>query len=202
VTTGNNGDTAIEETLRLAGEEKLLEVAAEPWTRQALAMMVQRPTSPREVAKEVERPVEDVRQHLDELRRTGLITLVETRGSEEAPEPFFQGPYVPFSDREEYEELDPELKRLQLQLIIRLLNGDLDEAMAAETLDAWPDFHLCRIPLRLDRQGWEELREVYDAAFLRAMQIKEEAAKRVEHSGDEGVRGTAATLLFEMPELE
>jgi predicted transcriptional regulator len=202
VTTGNDGDTAIEETLRLAGEEKLLEMAAEPLTRQVLSMTVKRPVSPREIAAEVERPVEEVRQHLEELRRAGLINLEETRGADEAPEPFFHGPYVPFLDREEWEELDPEMKRLHLRLIIRLLNGDLEEAMSAGTLTAWPDFHLCRIPLRMDRQGWDELGEVYDAAFLRAMQIKEEAAKRVDQSGGEGVRGTAATLLFEMPELE
>jgi hypothetical protein len=195
------GNLSVDEGPALPDPEELLG-SADRLTAQALRMMVARPVQPQEIAEHVGEPVEKVRKRLSELRAAGLIVAVETENVGGDREPFYRGPYVPLLDKEEWGELTPEERRAHLVMIIRLLTADLERAMEAETLDAWPDFHLCRIPFRVDRQGLRELRQTFDHAFLEAMRIKEEALKRLREGEERGVPGTAGLVMFESPEVE
>jgi DNA-binding transcriptional ArsR family regulator len=179
----------------LAGLEDSLTVGA-------IELMVKRPVSPREVATALERPLEEVRRHLDRLRSTGLITVVDAVELDGTSEPFYRGPFIPFHDSEEWAELDEDRKQAHLSLLVRSLKAELDEAIEGETLGSWPDFHLSRRPFLIDEQGLDELCEVFDTALYEMVPIIEAAEKRQRERGGESIRGSAALMLFKLPDLD
>jgi DNA-binding transcriptional ArsR family regulator len=202
LTRSNSDSPGVSAGLRLPDEEEFAEAASHPIAAQALKMMRQRPTTASEVAAALGEPLEEVARHLADLRRNGLISITATREVEGRSEPLYHGPFVPFLDKEEWGELDPTERRFQLQQIVNLLMHDIDAALEAQTLDAWPDFHLCRVPLQMDEQGWQEVRALFDEALLSSVRISEEAAERLRRSGEQGKRGTGGTVLFELPDAE
>lgn len=203
MTARDSGNPDAPADLRLPDEEEFAGAVAHPVTAQALKMMMmRRPVTATEVAEAMGEPLEEVSRHLADLRRDGFIATGGTKMVDGRSEPLYEGPFAPFLDREEWAELSPGEQRFQLRQIANLLIGDIDAALDAETLDAWPDFHLCRMPFRMDEQGWQEVRDLFDEALLSSVRIREEAAKRLERSGEQGKRGTAGTVLFELPDLD
>jgi DNA-binding transcriptional ArsR family regulator len=202
MTLRDSGDPSPAADPQVPDEEEFASAASHPIAARALEMMTRRPTTAREVAKALDQPLEAVVSHLDDLRRGGLIVAAGAREVDGHSEPLYEGPFVPFLDKEELAELDPTERRFQLTQIIRLLMGDLEVALNEETLDAWPDFHLCRMPFHMDERGWREVGEVYEDALLKAIRIREEATERLQRDGEEGKRGTVAQALFELPSAE
>jgi hypothetical protein len=202
ITPSRSGSAEDEPNLGLPEEDDLASAAADPLTSRAFAMMQKHPISAKDLSEDVGEPTEEVAGHLLDLRRSGLIQVAEHREVDGRSEPFYQGPYIPLLDKEEREELEPEQKQFHLEQIIELLKRDLQLALEEETLDAWPDFQLCRIPFRMDPQGWEELRVVYEDALASAMRIRREATKRLRQDGSKGKRGVAAQALFELPDFD
>lgn len=200
MTLRDRGNPVAAADLRLPDEEEFASAAANPVAAQALKMMQRRPTTAAEVAEAVGEPLEEVSRHLAELRQRGLIAVGGACEVEGRSETIYEGPFVPFLDREEWVELDPEDKRFQLIQVIRLMMSDLEEGLETGTLAAWPDFHLCRMPFWMDQQGWDELQALYANALLEGVRIKEEAAKRLQRGGEQGKRGSVAHWLFELPD--
>ena len=203
MTLRDSGNPEVPTDLRLPDEEEFAGAASHPITAKALQMMMtRRPITASEVAEAMGKPLAEVSRHLAGLRRDGFISVGETKEVEGRAEPLYEGPFAPFLDKEEWAELSPGEQRFQLRQIANLLLGDIDAALEAETLDAWPDFHFCRMPFRMDERGWEEVREIYDAALMKAVQIREEAAERLRREGEAGRRGTLGQALFELPSAE
>lgn len=188
--------------LRLPDEDEFASATSHPIAAQALKMMLRRPTTASEVAAAMGEPVEEVSRQLADLRRRGLISTDATREVEGRTEPVYEGPFAPFLDREEWEELSSSEQGFQLRQVVNLLMKDIETGLETNTLDAWPHFHLCRMPFRMDEQGWEEIRALFDNALLNSIRIREEATERLQRSGKESRRGTAATLLFELPDAD
>lgn len=178
----------------------LEEAAAHPLKARALEIMVERPISARELSEEVGVPQEEATQLLNELRSAGLIAVEGKREGVSGSEDIYRGPYAPFYDKEEYLELDEDHRQQEMALVIRLLKADLDLAFEAGTLDAHPDFHLCRVPFHADEEGWQELRRIWDHALLESVRVQHEIRQRLKASGQEGSPGIVASLLFDLPE--
>jgi hypothetical protein len=179
---------------------ELLGSDADPLAAEAFSLMDGGPISPRELAEATDKPFEEIARYLDDLRRLGLVQLMETREVDGRKEPFYDGPYAPFLDPQEWEEVDEDLQRLYISRIVGQLKKDLHRGMEAETIQSRSDFHLCRIPFKVDEQGWTELRTLFDATLGDAVRISREASKRLQADGGEGIRGSAALTLFELPE--
>jgi DNA-binding transcriptional ArsR family regulator len=178
----------------------LLGSDADPLATRAFAMMTGGPITPRQLADAAGKPLAEIARYLDELRQAGLVQLMETREVDGRQEPFYDGPYAPFLDPQEWEEVDADLQRLYISRIVSQLVKDLNRGMTAETIQSRPDFHLCRVPFRLDEQGWTEMRTLFDETLVDAVRISQEAAKRLQEDGQEPIRGSAALTLFELPE--
>jgi hypothetical protein len=202
MTLRDSGNPGVADSLRLPDEEEFESAASDPINARALEMMMRRPTTARDVAEAVDEPLDEVAKRLDDMRRSGLIISVGAREADGRSETVYEGPFIPLLDKQERAELDPAGKGFHLTEIIRLLTVDLNEALEAGTLDAWPDFHLCRMPFHMDEQGWKEMGAIYEEALLKAMRIREEATERLQRNGEEGKRGTLGQALFELPSAD
>jgi hypothetical protein len=94
-----------------------------------------------------------------------------------------------------------EISRSTLQMLIARADG----AIYQGTFDKRPDRHLSWVPMELDEQGWEELRDLQAETLERAQGIKAAASAR-QYERDENVEmptftATFGALAFESPRV-
>lgn len=168
-----------------------------------LSLMIEESAaSPKELAERVEAPIGNVSYHVRELHKAGLIELVETRKRRGATQHFYRAVHIPFLDLEDWRKLDDDERRFVSAVVLHLLLADVGLALKAGTIDARLDRHLCRFDLRMDEQGWIELRELFDETVYGTLEIRRRAAERLRRSAEKGTRGSAAVLSFVVPELD
>jgi DNA-binding transcriptional ArsR family regulator len=171
--------------------------AAHPVRAKALAMMSERPTSPKEIAAAVGKPIGNVAYHIRELMEAGMVMLVEEKKRGGATEHFYLATTI---DDETSGRLDPGHRALLASQGLHLIIADASQAVESGTLYSRPDTQMARIPLRVDEEGWREIRDLYVAALDAALAAAARSAARLEEQGDEGLRALAVAMLFEMPE--
>lgn len=169
--------------------------AAHPIRAKALSMMAERPTSPKEIAAAVGKPIGNVTYHIDELVKAGTVMLVDEKKRGGATEHFYLATTV---DDETSSRLDPRQREVLARTGLHLIIADAARAMEAGTLSSRADTQLARIPLRLDEEGWREIRDLYVATLDAALAAASRSAKRLDEDGGDGFRAVAVAMLFEM----
>jgi DNA-binding transcriptional ArsR family regulator len=168
--------------------------AAHPVRAKALSMMAERPTSPKEIAAAVGKPIGNVTYHIRELEKAGMATLVEEKKRGGATEHFYLAMSL---DDEASSRLDPHHLAILARTGLHQIIADAALAMESGTLTSRPDMQMARIPLYLDEKGWREIRDVYAEALEAALAAAARSAERLDESGD-GFRALAVAMLFEM----
>jgi DNA-binding transcriptional ArsR family regulator len=169
--------------------------AAHPIRAKALSMMAERPTSPKEIAAAVGKPIGNVTYHLDALERAGMVTLVDEKKRGGATEHFY---LVTTIDDEASSRLDPQQRAILAQHGLHLIIADAAQAVESGTLGSRPDVQMARIPLYLDEEGWGEIRDLYVTTLDAALAVAARSAKRLDAGGGDGFRALAVSMLFEM----
>lgn len=169
--------------------------AAHPIRAKALSMMAERPTSPKEIAAAVGKPIGNVAYHIRELVKAGTVMLVDEKKRGGATEHFYLATTV---DDETSNRLDPSQRAILARTGLHLIIADAARAMETGLLSSRADTQMARIPLRLDEQGWREIRDVYVDALEAAMAAAARSAERLDESGGGGFRAVAVAMLFEL----
>jgi DNA-binding transcriptional ArsR family regulator len=179
-----------------------LYAAAHPVRATALAMMAERPTSPKEIAERVGKPIGNVAYHVRELVRTGVAELVSQRKVRGATEHFYATRILPMADDEESAELSYAERKTISNVFLHAIISDATLALEADTLDSRSDRHLSQIPFRLDEEGWEELKELFRKTLKAALRVQKRSAQRLEEDDSEGFSAVGVLMLFEVPNQE
>jgi hypothetical protein len=77
----------------------------------------------------------------------------------------------------------------------------LNDAIAADTLDAEVDRFLCWKTMSLDRQAWQQLGQILDDSLDRVQLLEGASTGRIENEGTEEIPATVALLAFRSPEF-
>lgn len=178
-----------------AYQARMVRSAAHPVRAKALAMMTERPTSPKEIAAAVGKPIGNVAYHIRELEKAKIVMLVEEKKRGGATEHFYLATTV---DDEESSRLDPSQREALARRGLHLIIADAALAVEAGTLGSRPDVQMARVPLLVDEQGWGEIRDLYADALDAALAAAARSAERLEESGDAGFRALAVAMLFEL----
>jgi DNA-binding transcriptional ArsR family regulator len=176
-------------------------IAAHPLRSRCLTVLAERTTSPVEIAEGLGEHVSNVSYHVRKLREAGAVELVSERRVRGAVEHFYRAVMNPPLSDEECADLSLPARLESARQILSLATADATSALESTTLGARPDHHLSRIPLRVDEQGWEELREVYGEALRRVLEIRDQSAERLSRERDAAsIPVTAFHAFFEMPD--
>lgn len=179
-----------------AYEAQMVRVAAHPVRAKALSMMAERPSSPKELAEAVDKPIGNVAYHIRALEKAGLVLLVDEKKRGGAIEHFYRATTLFDEDNE---RTSPVERRLVARTALHLVIGDAALAIESGAWDARTDSHLSRTPLYLDEQGWGEIGEIFSGALRAVLEAQAQCAKRLDQEGKKGFSGLAAMILFEMP---
>jgi predicted ArsR family transcriptional regulator len=179
-------------------DERLVAAFSHETRAHALGVFAVRPASTKEIAAELKKSVSAVWYHVDKLLKLGCIELVRSEPRRGAMEHFYRATVPHFFDDETWAALPTKNRREIAMGIMRLIAGDVDEAVQADVLDTI-DNHLSRSMLYLDRQGWKESKETLDEALEQLYKIRERATMRMAQSGESSIRVSASIMQFELP---
>ncbi len=170
---------------------------AHPVRAKALSMMAERPTSPKEIAAAVGKPIGNVTYHIRELKKAGMVMLVEEKKRRGATEHFYLATTI---DDEASGRLDPDQRAMLARQGLHLIIADAALAVESGTLSSRADVQMARIPLYVDEQAWVEIRDLYVNTLDSVLAAAARSAKRLDESGGGGFRALAVAMLFEMAE--
>ena len=160
-------------------------------------ILFNRVASPNEIAKELGENLSNVSYHVNDLKKDGCIEQVGTKPRRGAIEHFYRASVPPLHDDASWAKL-PKRTRSEISGITFLgIVGEGVRALNKDSFDARKDRHLSRVPMELDKAGWEELIESQAKWLEELERIKADAAGRLQ--GKSGKRVLAAIMGFETP---
>ncbi len=148
--------------------------------------------------------ISHISYHFKVLREADCVTLIETRPRRGTTEHIYRSKALALHTDEEFREMSYQ-ERLQIsRSTLQMLIARADGAIYQGTFDKRVDRHLSWVPLELDEQGWEELRELQAETLERAQGIKAAAIARKHERSESGKEiptfpATFGALAFESP---
>jgi len=156
------------------------------------------PATPETLATKVGVGAEVVVEHLRQLELSGLVEIVAKRKVRDSLEPVYSSETNWIEDPD-WAGMSQAERRTISRHIVRVVIGELNQAVEDDTFDARVDRHLSRLPVILDEQGWAEMMKVHLDAFQASLEVRDRSRERLEGSGEEGVRGRSVQVFFEVP---
>jgi hypothetical protein len=140
--------------------------------------------------------------HFRELGKEGCLEVIEEVKRRGALEQVYRGSSrVYFSDRE-FEEMPFDTRKGLSKSSFQGVVARTDGAIRSGTFDKRTNRHLTWRAMRLDEEGWDELRGILDDAFLKAEEVRTRAEERLLDGEEEGFPATFAMLGFESPPMK
>jgi AcrR family transcriptional regulator len=181
---------------------------ADPQQRRLLSRVLEilneRKASAEGIARELEVPVEQVRDQIEHLERAGLAVLLEDQaaaGGSSSTELLYHS-NTDWIEHERWDRMDLSERRQISSQVTRVAIAEIERAIDADTFDARVDRHLSRLPLLIDEQGWRQLTALHYQLLHAAIAIQAESVERLNASGRPGIAGTSLQALFEVPESD
>lgn len=161
----------------------------------------EREATPREIAAEIDEPINNVAYHVKILKRLGCIELVQTRQTQggRVAEHLYKATQRPYWDADAWQALN---EREQLDVtaaIMQQISEDIADAMSHATFNAHEDSHISRSPMVVDREGWDEVVSLLKGTMEELMEIQARVNERGA-SPDETMHSRVAMIHFESPQ--
>jgi DNA-binding transcriptional ArsR family regulator len=179
---------------------QLASAMTHPTRIRTLRVLTEREATPREIAAEIDEPLNNVAYHIKVLKKLGCIELVrvdQAHGGRVA-EHVYKGSQRPYWDQADLEQLDEAGKLNVVYGILQHVSEDVATSMAHGTFFEHDDNHLSRMPMVVDQDGWDEVIELLDGTLDELMAIQERVNERGADGADTKL-AKVAILQFESP---
>jgi predicted ArsR family transcriptional regulator len=172
-------------------ENRLVRALGHPLRARALGIFNERTCSPKEIANELDVPVNKLSYHVNVLKKCECIELVSTAQRRGATEHYYRGTTRSFFNDDIWDQLSPAAKNGISIAGLKMIVDGAQMAVAANTFDSKADRHLSSTPVIVDDQGWADVAAMLAANLERLIEIQTESAERL---GAEKVEGFSATV--------
>lgn len=179
---------------------RLASAMTHPTRIRTLRVLTEREATPREIAAELDEPLNNVAYHVRVLKKLGCIELVrvnQTHGGRVA-EHVYKGTQRPYWDQADLDQLNASEKLNVIYGILQHVSEDVSTAMAHGTFFQHDDNHLSRMPMVVDQAGWDEVVELLGDTLDGLMEIQEKVNERGAEPVDTKLT-RVAILQFESP---
>lgn len=180
-------------------DTKVAKALSHPLRVQILAELNKRVMSPSQFSKRFGKPLGKVAPHFRTLREANCVEIVYEDGRGRAVEHFYRATRRALFDDDAWTRLPETIRnKLSARTIGDLLEV-VSEAMREETFDSRTDRHAAWERTLVDEQGWAEMSAIQREGAEKLMRAAREARARLIRSGEKGLVGAWAALLFESP---
>jgi DNA-binding transcriptional ArsR family regulator len=187
-------------TERQKAAQNRIKAMNHPLRASLLRILVERTSSPAEMARELDEDLSNVSYHTKQLVELECAELVSTRPVRGALEHFYRATERSLIDKEDWDELDPMMAESLIHEMMQKLLDDFVASARASVVGSDSDFHLGRTPLVLDQEGLKEALEAHKKTHSEIMDIASRSAERMVESGEEGVNVSSSQACFKMPD--
>lgn len=184
---------------RQKAAQKRIKAMNHPLRAALLRILVERTSSPAEMARELDEDLSNVSYHTKQLVELECAELVSTRPVRGALEHFYRATERSYIDRKEWEDLNPVVGESLIHEMMQKALDDFVVAAQAHTIGNGGAFHLTRTPLLLDAEGMQEALEAHEKTRVEVMEIASRSAARMVESGEEGINVSSSQACFKMP---
>jgi len=180
-------------------DQRLVRAIGHPLRLRLLTIFNERVASPSDLAAELGEPIGNVSYHTRILARLGCVELVKTKQVRGAVEHYYRAVVRPVFSDDDWAELPLSIRKSLAGAVLTEIADDMGASAAEGGFDR-DEVHLSRIPLALDRQGWQELNEALQEVTEQALEIQAQSAARLHSDGASDSEGALlALMLFESP---
>jgi len=158
-------------------DQKLVRAIGHPLRLRLLTIFNERVASPSDLAAELGEPIGNVSYHTRILARLGCVELVRTKQVRGAVEHYYRAVVRPVFSDEDWAELPMSIRKSLAGAVLAEIADDISAAASQGGFDR-DEVHLSRTPLTLDRKGWQDLNELLQGIYERALEIQAESASR------------------------
>lgn len=178
-------------------DERLLKAQSQPIRAHILNILSEGPSSPARMQRRMgDIHLNLVSYHVKELLKVGLIELVEIRKHGGREEHIYRAMQRQFFDADEWAAVDPGLQQPIVTTIIKQISEDVGRAMGEGRFAEFPDRHVSRSPIELDRDGWSEVVDILAGALDGVLEAHARSAERAQKSGEDLMVARVMMLQF------
>jgi DNA-binding transcriptional ArsR family regulator len=178
-------------------DQRLVRALAHPLRIQILEILTERVASPNSLSTDLGMGLSHVAYHTRALNRCGRLELVETAQRRGATEHFYKAAPDAFIGTLAWRKVPRSLRGAVTAASLQTFMDKAVTALGAGTIDDREDTTLSWMPMRLDRQGWEEVTAILGEATERVLEAQQGSASRLAKDGEAGISTVVAVANFE-----
>jgi DNA-binding transcriptional ArsR family regulator len=166
-----------------------------------MSLLGERTASPRQLAAEMDEPLNNVTYHVNQLRDLGCIELMRTERAHggRVLERFYRTTQRAYFDDDAWEVLSEKERLGVIGAILKMISKDVATAMASGSFYAEDDKHISRSPMEVDREGWREISELLNRTTKELFDIEERVADRRDGGEPTPIHAKVEILQFRSP---
>lgn len=170
----------------------------DPARASILLLLTDRIAGVTEIAEALGRPPSEIREHLRVLLSSGLI-----KAESADPRRGIAEQYLVIDSRlsigeERFAELTPHLRSLLLNHYLKMISGDIANAIRSGTTQGPHEPLMVRVRMALEDRDWPALERIVDEATERIEALKHEVAERLDEQGGEAITASAILTALEL----
>jgi DNA-binding transcriptional ArsR family regulator len=174
----------------------MIKALAHPTRVDILNVLVEGPSSPSRIAKQLENvSLNLTSHHIKVLRELDCVELQEEVRHGGRTEHIYRLTKRPMFTAEEWKEVDPENGHALTLDILRVVSEEVGQALLDGGFEG-ADRHLSRTPLAVDREGWQEVTKILERALYELFEVGERSAERAESSGERLAKARIVIMQF------
>jgi DNA-binding transcriptional ArsR family regulator len=181
--------------------QRLLKAVGHPVRAKAFNVLMNEAASPKQISLLTGEEIHTVAYHVKVLEELEVIELVDTAPRRGATEHYYRATTKPNFSDEEWAKFDRNEREAVSLAAFQLIMADFARALEERTFDNRADRHLIRIPTSVDEEGWNELYEVFHAAYEGIKDVQKAVERRREEKGSRHLAFPISVILcyFELP---
>ncbi|MEA2250030.1 MAG: hypothetical protein QOG70_272 [Solirubrobacteraceae bacterium] len=180
-------------------DPRLVKALAHPIRVRIMGLLEQRSMSPKEMARELEVPLERLSYHVRALRDFGFIELERKSQVRGAVEHHYRAAARPRITADAWQDMPDIVKEAMTGANLSQLNDVIARA-AAQGKFSRPESYLSRRPVLVDEEGFRQVSAAITQALERIAAIEKEAGKRIRRGAAPEVPAVVVAMLFDAPE--
>jgi DNA-binding transcriptional ArsR family regulator len=158
-------------------DARVIKAIGHPLRWQMLEALNEGESSPAQLARRFDEPVNLVAYHMRILLEAGAVELVRTEPRRGSTEHYYRAIMRPFFSDQEWPRLSVETRRAVLDVEVKRIVRDVRAAADRNGLDH-PKAHVSWTPLDLDQEGFDEVAELLGQVLEDLAEIQARAAGR------------------------
>jgi len=181
-------------------EQIVAKAFAHPLRVQILIILNEKVASPNMLAQQLDESLNLVAYHVRVLEKYDCIELVDTKQRRGATEHFYRATRRQLLTDDQWAQMPASLRPGMANAVLKSIFEDIEAASKAGTLEEVDDVHITRLPMVLDKTGWDEVSTLLKGTFDQLMEIQTAASARAAESAEDGTLAKVHLLHFKSPD--